>query len=214
MRVRLHLRVLLMTAAGVVSLMVAAPAAARSGMAPAGTIPGSAMLQPADLAGAVPVPADQDLWPWLRPPAPHAYLSRVGVRTAERAVRVVYPVAETQPTVLLEYVAVYRGMGAERYLWRLRGAVSRPHARCAADGRTWRLAATGVAGRDSLLLSVSQTVQYPDGTGRVQTAYVAVARVGHALVVVADVGWEYGDGHRSLTRRLAPVAVRRAAQLR
>jgi hypothetical protein len=203
-----------MAGAGVLSLMVAAPAAARGGTDRTGAIPDAAMLQPADLGGVVPVPAEQDLWPWLRPPAPCARVSGLGVRTAERAVRVVYPVAETQPTVLLEYVAVYRGSGAERYLWRLRRAVSRPCGSCVADGRTWRLSRTGVAGRNSLLLSVSQTVEYPDGTGRVQTAYVVVARVGHAVVVVADGGWEYGDGHRSLVRRLAPIAVHRAAQLR
>jgi hypothetical protein len=60
---------------------------------------------------------------------------------------------------------------------------------------------------------VTETVGY-DGGERVKTSYVAIVRTGHAIVVLADIGWELGDGHASLVHGLVPAAVARAAMLR
>jgi hypothetical protein len=117
-----------------------------------------------------------------------------------------------QPTVLLEYVAIFRGAGAAQYLRELTRAVNR-RGGVTDHERTWQVVGTGIAGRHSLLLSVRETVGY-DGGNRVKTSYVAVARTGHAIVVLADTGWELGDGHQSLVRTLTPIAVERAAMLR
>ena len=198
-------------AVSAVALAVADPAQAMS----AGrvrAIPAAAMLQPADLGGVQVSPADVDLRPWLRPPQPCGSFRSAAKRGADRAVQAVYPVGPVTPTVLLEYVAVYRGSGAAQYLRELQRAVGHCHG-CVAAGRTWRIIGRGVAGRQSLLRSVRETVGY-EGSNRVQTTYLAVALTGHAIVVLADIGWEIGDGHVALVRALAPRAVARAAILR
>jgi len=207
--------VVLALALGVLSLVAASPAGA-SPLAghprPVTVIPDGAMLQPADLGGVETMPAAGDLRPWLRPPQPAGPYRSLAKRGADRAIQALYPVSDIRPTVLLEYVAVFRGAGAAQYLRELTRAVTR----CGGvtdQGRTWRVVGTGLAGRHSLLLSVRETVGY-DGGNRVQTSYVAVARTGHAIVVLADIGWELGDGHQELVSGLAPVAVERAAVLR
>lgn len=200
-------------ALSVAFVAVAGPARAEpaGSSGPNAEIPAAAMLQPADLGGRDVTPAADDLRPWLRPPQPCGTYRSAARRVADRAVQALYPVSEIRPTVLLEYVAVYRGQGAAQYMRELERAVG--HCKvCVADGRTWRILEHGVAGRQSLLLSVSETVGY-EGDTRVQTTYLAVARTGPAIVVLADLGWEVGDGHVDLVRTFAPVAVTRAAIL-
>ena len=199
----------LMAATAAIVALVAAPAVA----CPATKIPDAAMLQPADLGGVAISPAAAALRPELRPPQPFVRYHSAAKRVADRAVQAVYPVGDVRPTVLLEYVATYRGGGAAQYLRELRQAVRHSTGRTD-DGRTWRILDQGIAGRHSMLLSVSQTVEYGDTGSRVQTIYVAVARVGHAVVVLADIGWEVGDGHEVIVRGLAPAAVLRASVLR
>ncbi|WP_199509860.1 hypothetical protein [Nucisporomicrobium flavum] len=195
-------------AAAVAMVAAAQPAAAATRT----VVPAAAMLQPADLG--VPVTtAAADLRPWLRPPQPCGPFRSSARRTADNAVQALYPVSEIRPTVLLEYVAVYRGGGAAQYLRELRRAVTRCHGCTDPAGRTWRLLDTRVAGRDSLLIGVAETFDYGDSV-RVKTTYVAVARVGHAVVVLADIGWEAGDGHENLVREFVPIAVDRASILR
>ncbi|MFI1994532.1 hypothetical protein [Actinoplanes sp. NPDC020271] len=208
---RLGIGAVLALCLGLPSLAMATPAAAAPGTGAPSVIsvPDEAMLQPADLGGVETMPAADDLRPWLRPPQPCALYRSAALRGADRAVEAVYPVGDVRPTVLLEYVAVYRGGGAAQYLRELTRAVTRCSG-CTDTGRTWQVVGTGIAGRHSLLLSVRETVGY-EGDNRVQTSYVAVARTGHAIVVLADIGWEIGDGHEAVVRDLAPVAVARAA---
>jgi hypothetical protein len=168
------------------------------------------MLQPADLAGTPTSPAADDLRAWLRPPMPCATYRSAGKVTAARAIQVLYPVAETIPTVLLEHVAVYRAGGAAQYLHELRRALAGCRG-CTEHGRGWRIVDTRVGTPDSILVRLTETVEYGDGASRLQSTYVAVARAGNAMVVLADLGWEAGDGHESLVRALAPIAVNRAS---
>lgn len=205
----------LTAALGVLSLAVAAPAVAVppvSAGRPVASIPDAAMLQPVDLGGRETSPAADDLRPWLRPPQPFVIYRSAVKRGADRAVQVLYPAGEVRPTVLLEYVAVYRGGGAAQYMREIERVVSR-RGGCADEGRTWRIVDRMIGGRHSLLLSVSEIVGY-EGSSRVKTSYVAVARTGHVIVVLADIGWEVGDGHEAIVRELAPLAVARAAILR
>jgi hypothetical protein len=48
----------------------------------------------------------------------------------------------------------------------------------------WTVVRTGVAGRDSLLIRLRASGEYPDGQPFTHTTYVIVARVGHAVVVL------------------------------
>ena len=167
------------------------------------TIPDAALLQPGDLGGATPGPLTDDIWAGLRPPQP---CTGVALRSAafvqdQRAISVMMGYGE-RPTVVMEHVATYRGNGADRYLAELR----RNLASC--DDTGWTVLATGVAGDESMLLRLRVYVDYAETW---KNTYVLVARVGSALVVLADNGWEEGNGHEDLVRDLSAAAVRRAA---
>lgn len=176
-------------------------------------IPDAALLQPEDLRGASMSPADDDSWPGLRPPQPCAdgtYRS-TALRRTDRAASALVGVDE-RPTVVVEYLAIYRANGAHRYLRELRRALNRCHG-IDEQGNRWKILATGVAGRDSMLLRLRERFEFA-GEIVTKNTYLAVARVGRALVMVADVGWEISDGHRALVRELITPAVRRARILR
>jgi len=180
--------------------------------APVGIVD-EAMLQPADLHGARTGTLGEESWAQLRPPQPGiggSYPSTALLR-CDRAVTAVLGVNQ-MPTVIVEYVAVYRSDGAQRYLRELRGAM----AACRGDdgtGGRWTVLSAGLAGRESLRLRLRESFEYAGETVTKDT-YIAVARAGRALVVVIDAGWETGDGHRELVEELITPAVRRAGILR
>lgn len=176
--------------------------------APQSTIPDAAMPRAEDLRGATPQPVTDGYWDALRPPQPcraGPYPGAVLLR-ADRAVSAVVGL-DGRPTVVLAHVATYRSDGAHRYLRDLRRAI----ATCDPAGPgapRWTILATGVAGDDSVLLERREHLDY---AGVHKSTYIVAARTGQALVVVADAGWETGNGHRELTRELAVRAVARAA---
>jgi hypothetical protein len=173
-------------------------------------IPDAAMLQAADLYGATPTAVTDDYWSALRPPQPCAtrgYPS-AALRRTDRAITALIGIDE-RPTVIMEDVATYRATGAHRYLRDLRRAV----AACTGpdeQGRTWSVLATGVAGDESVLLRLREYIDYAE---TFKDSYVLVARVGRALVVLADVGWETAGGHLTLVRELGTTAAQRATVL-
>jgi hypothetical protein len=224
--------------AGVAALvaMSGAPFAPSATAAPAAPVPDSAMLQPADLGGVEVTAAPADLRPYLRPPrpGPAGWYRSQSLRQADRAVSAVVPVGE-RPTVVLEYVATYRAGGASRYLRELHMAVSCPGRRAGmmpwhgvmgsgpagygpgqagarSDGpnRRWSVVDAGLAGPGSLLLRLDERIVDPGGQPLTRSTYVAVARTGATVVVVADLGWETGSGHEAVVRDLIGPAVRRA----
>jgi hypothetical protein len=180
--------------------------------APAGIVD-EAMLQPADLHGARTGTLGEDSWAQLRPPQPGiggAYPSTALLR-CERTVSTVLGV-DQMPTVMVEYVAVFRSDGAHRYLRELRAGL----AACRGDdgqGGRWTVLSAGLAGRESLRLRLRESFEYAGETVTKDT-YLAAARTGRVLVVVIDAGWETGDGHRELVEELITPAVRRAGILR
>jgi hypothetical protein len=179
-----------------------------------GTIPAYAFLQPRDVGGVdVQQPSD-GYAAHLRPPLPggaERYRSQRSLR-AEGAIVVDYPTADFH-TTLVEHISTYRGNGAAQYLRELRRALSRCGGRTDETGR-WSVVRTGVAGAGSLLIRLQERWEYPDGQPFVHTTYVIVARVGRAVVVLADLGWEYASGQWSTIRGLIGPALRRAARLR
>jgi hypothetical protein len=185
---------------GAAAVAVASPATA----APAPpTIPDTALLQAADLRGAEPHPVTDDYWSALRPPQPCGPYRSAGRSRADRAISAMVAVGD-RPTVVMEHVAVYRPRDAHRYLRDLR----RMARGCAEPGVRWTIRGTGLAGDESLLLRRREYVAF---AGTYKSTYVAVARTGRTLVVVADAGWETGSGHETLVRKLAVRAVSRAA---
>ena len=199
---RPSVRCLLVAAALALTGAIAAPATA----APAPpAIPDTALLQAGDLGGAEPQPVTDDYWSALRPPQPCGPYPSAGRSRADRAISAMVGI-EDRPTVVMEHVAVYGPRGAHRYLRDLRGTARG----CTEAGVRWTIRGTGVAGDESLLL---QRREYVEFAGTYKSTYIAVARTGRALVVVADAGWETGSGHESLVRELAVRAVARAAGL-
>jgi hypothetical protein len=200
---------------GFAGLVVAAGPAEAHGAKPVESIPDSAFLQPADLGGAVPWRPDGDVWPSLRPPKPGVdarYRSSTLLR-AEGTISVLYPVADNQPTVLLEYVAKYRGAGANRYVSELRRALGGRHGRTDQDGH-WTLLRAGVAGHHSLVIQLRQQFDDPDRGAIVKDIYLVVARIGRVVVMLADIGWESGSGRLQIVRDLVPAALQRASSIR
>ncbi|MDI6097378.1 hypothetical protein QLQ12_02020 [Actinoplanes sp. NEAU-A12] len=161
-------------------------------------IPDEAMLRPADLGGAETREADAESWPALRPPRPCGM--RAPKPAADRAVSAIVD-ADRAPVVVLEYVAQHPAGAAERYLRRLRAAVR--------DCPNWRLEKSGT---DTLTMRWTQTWEHVDDRVTHHT-YVAVARTGRAIVLVADLGWETSSGERARAERLITPATRRAAVL-
>jgi hypothetical protein len=177
---------------------------------PPRVIPDAALLQPEDLGGGELTPTEGGYWTSLQPPQPCAdgpYRS-TALRSAERGVQALIGV-DGGPEVIMEHVSYYRGNGAHRYLRELRRAVAAcpagdPHA------ERWTVLATGVAGDESVLLTRRTWVDYAEVY---HFTYVLVARVGQALVVLVDVGWEESSGAEEVVREFIPAAVQRAAVL-
>jgi hypothetical protein len=204
---------MLLLAGAVVAVAGPAHAAGRPTALAAGrAIPDSAFLQPEDLRGATPTRSPDDAWPALRPPRPCA-TGGPGAASprAEGTVSFMIGVGD-RPTVVMEHLATYRSNGASRYVRDLHRALTRCGG-CTEPDRVWTVLATDLAGDGSLLISVRETVEYA-GELMTKDSYVVVARVGRAVVVLADVGWETGNGHEALVRELIGPAVRRAARLR
>jgi hypothetical protein len=160
-------------------------------------IPDEALLQPADLGGVVPHAVDGDDWPQLRPPRPCG--TTVAAPVTDRAVAAVVDVAGA-PESIMEYLAVHRD--PDSYLRKLRKALR--------NCPDWRIEQSRA---DGLTLRWTRRWDHVDDEITHHT-YVAVARSGHAVVVVADSGWETSDGDRAVAERLLVTAVRRASALR
>lgn len=211
-------RLLVVTLLAVVGLIVTvSPGQAASAAAGAGrltAVPPTAFLQPEDLGSDNIWTPDADLRPEFRPPQPcdaDGFRSLAALRTSG-AIAALLPVAgQPFPTVLLEDIGLYRGVGgAKRYMRELRSALQR--GTCSDAAGRWVVLDSGIAGTDSLLIRLDTLIDI-EGSVFLKSTYVLVARVRKAIVVLADLGWEISSGHESLVRALAPAAVRRAATL-
>jgi hypothetical protein len=206
-----YLAVVLLVTGGTLALAGPVQAHRRSEV---GTVPGSAFLQPQDLGGVDRQQPTDGYAAHLRPALPGGaarYRSQAS-RQAQGAILIDFPTADFH-TTLVEHIATYPGAGAARYLRELRRALPRCGGRTDEVGQ-WTVVRTGVAGPGSLLIRLRERWEYPDGQPLTHTTYVIVARVGRAVVVLADLGWEYASGQRVTIQRLINPALRRAATLR
>lgn len=179
---------------------------------PSGSIPDAAFLQPEEIGGTGhPI---GDFAPHLRPPLPcgSCRYASMALRRAEGSVLIDYPTADFH-TVVIEHIVQFRGQrAAARYLRELRQALG-GRGCTDSDGR-WTVRRTGVAGRGSLLIRLRQRLEDPSGQPVTRDAYLIVARVGRAVVVLTDIGWELGSGDPAVVRGLIGPALRRARAVR
>jgi hypothetical protein len=183
--------------------------ASASAPATAPVIPSAAMLQPEDLRGDVPEPASDDDWAHLTPPDPCGTgLDSDPLRLAADTQQAMIPSrgAVERPTVIVEHVARYKPGGADRLLAGIRAAVGKCPGPTGDGKQRWRLTE---AADGTLLLTVRSEGDLAGMTVTHSTA-VGVARVGDAIVVVADAGWENRSGDMKLVQELLPPAVQRA----
>jgi hypothetical protein len=172
-------------------------------------IPDAALLQPEDLAGPRTSPAGTRPFAPPRPCAEPGYPSD-GALLGSTAVEVYYrapgvPADYIPTTTIQEYVALYRADGAARFLADLNAAL----VRCPGTTSPWRVVDRGLAGEESILIRVG-----PTNTGHAMVdQYIAVARSGRVVVVVADLGWEDTVDTTERVRSLIPVALRRASTI-
>ncbi|WP_412539644.1 hypothetical protein R8Z50_27920 [Longispora sp. K20-0274] len=118
-------------------------------------------------------------------------------------------------TTVQERVLVYTSGGAAAFLGEVRDQVGRcPGSADAASGAWENLGSAGLGDESVVLRNTRMSRGMPDQPAVEQRTYAVLVRVGDVVVVVADLGWESGDGHEQVTRTLAEVAVRRAAVLR
>lgn len=200
-----HLAVAMLAFGGVLAPTLPAQAGSARHLGP---VPDTAFLQPEDTGGHSgwrPDDVGKELHPLL-PCGAARYASRQA-RSAAGTMAYDYPVDDFH-TVLVEHLTRFRGDWAARYLTELRRAVTRQG--CTDRTGRWTLLASGVAGRDSLLIELRRQIIDYSGKPITHRTYLVVARTGRIVIVLADVGWETGSGHLSTVRGLAPAAVRRA----
>ena len=117
------------------------------------------------------------------------------------------------PNVVVEYVALYETDSAQAFMTELRAAVNR----CPGDGTrqspTWAGLGNVNAGDDSLLIRYTLFGGYDGDPATKTEQYLAVARIGRVIMVLASVGWETSSGYATLARELAPVAAQRLRPL-
>jgi hypothetical protein len=188
------------------------PVATATGATPTptgATIPEAALLQPDDLGGAQRLAPTGQQDEYLRPPRP---CGKAGPSDAQRLAATRAHYAVTAPDLtgrrvpvagLFELVMVFRPGGADAY----RAEVLDEVRRCPTAGGDHRWSLD--SGADVLRLTVDRPVRYADTPGR-QRVPVLVALTGDVVVVLADTGYETGDGDPALLSSLVDRALQRA----
>jgi len=172
-------------------------------------IAASALLQPADLGGSTLEPLAEGQSEHLRPARPcDARYPSDATRTSAVAMRAQVSSGEGQtPTIVIQYVGRHPGH-ADKAFDEIAAAVRRCPGGLGEGERQWRTAGEGGAGDESLLLRVSERIEY-GGQETTVTTPVVVARVGDYITVVADLGWESAGGDEQRVRQLATTAADR-----
>ncbi|MEU4427498.1 hypothetical protein AB0F81_43315 [Actinoplanes sp. NPDC024001] len=195
----------------------AAPSVTTSAGAPPTGIPGAALLQPADVSGAEPVPLEKGELSHVRPLRPcgdDPYPSD-DTRTAAVAVRyVMEPTADGKaPTVIAEFVGRHTPGDAAGQFDEVQAALERCPGGLGEGERQWKVLGTGLAGDESVLVRIDQKVSYADEKPETVSHYAALARVNDAIVVVTDLGWEDIGGSEEMVRGLIGKAAERAGTI-
>lgn len=177
-------------------------------------IPGSALLQPDDVRGAQAETLEEGESAHVRPLRPcgdDRYPSD-GTRTGAVAKRYVVPGPEedSTPSVVTHFVGLHTAGGAAEQFRDVDAALNRCPGGLGEGQRQWTIVESG---DDSVLVRIDQRSSYAEEEPSTVSHFAALTRVGDAVVVVADLGWENAGGDEKLVRDLIAKAERRAATI-
>ncbi|MBB2948329.1 hypothetical protein FB565_008112 [Actinoplanes lutulentus] len=177
-------------------------------------IPGGALLQPSDVRGAESQPLEKGEFSHVRPlrPCGDGRYPSDESRTAAVAMRYTVGGAEggSTPTVVTEFVGLHTGTGAADQFTAIQSGLKECPGGLGDGERRWVVLDTG---DDALVVRIDQRFSYADEAPSTVSHYAAASRVGNAIVVVADLGWENLGGSEELVRDLITKAEKRAATL-
>lgn len=180
-------------------------------------IPAGALLQPADVRDAEPEPLPEGEFSYLRPLRPCGEERYPSDSSREDAVAVRYvpePASGGEiPSVVTEFVGRHAPGGAAEQFEEIGAALKRCPGGLGEGERRWTILGSPNAGDQSVLVRVDQKESYADEKKETVSRYAALARVGDAIVVVADLGWENTGGSEKLVRELIGKAVQRAGTI-
>jgi hypothetical protein len=182
--------------------------------APVNGIPAAALLQPPDVRDAKPESLEEGEFAHVRPLRPcggDRYPSD-GSRTDAVAKRYVVP-GEPEgsvPTVVVQFIGRHTPGGAADQAGDIEAALKRCPGGLGEGEHKWDVLETTA---ESTLVRIGQRFSYADEEPATVNHYAALARVGDAIIVVADLGWENMDGSEPLVRDLIAKARQRAAAI-
>ncbi|WP_229068964.1 hypothetical protein [Actinoplanes sp. DH11] len=177
-------------------------------------IPASALLQPGDVRDAEGQPFEQGEVTHVRPLRPCGDAPYASDESRVDAVAMRYIVENTQegstPTVVAQFVGRHRPGGAAEQFAEIGAALDRCPGGLGEDEKKW---AVLDADDDSMVVRIDERFSYADEAPSTVSHYAAMSRVGDAVVVVADLGWENLGGDEKLVRDLIAKAEERAATI-
>jgi hypothetical protein len=198
---------------GAPATVSAAPSASATATEPTG-IPADALLQPSDVGGAEPKPIPEGDFSHVRPLRPCGDDRYPSDETRKDAVAVTYTREPTgsgeAPSVIAHFVGLHAPGGAAAQFDEVGDALKRCPGGLGEGQHRWTVIDRDVAGDESMVVRIDQRGSYADEAPETFGHYAALARVGDAIVVVTDLGWENTGGSEKLVRDLIGKAADRA----
>ncbi|MEU4625149.1 hypothetical protein AB0G04_34890 [Actinoplanes sp. NPDC023801] len=190
------------------------PVSASSSSARVAGIPAAALLQPADVHDARPESLEEGEFAHVRPLRPcrgDRYPSDA-TRTDAVAKRYVVPGEQggSTPSVIVQFVGRHTSGGAADQVRDILAALDRCPGGLGKDEYRWDVLESSA---ETTLVRIGQRFSYADEEPATVNHYAALTRVGDAVIVVADLGWENMDGSEPLVRELITKARERAAAI-
>ncbi|WP_328473778.1 hypothetical protein OHA21_13400 [Actinoplanes sp. NBC_00393] len=188
---------------------------ASAGPEPATTgIPGSALLQAADVNDAEPEALEQGDLAVYRPLRPCGTEPYPSDKTRTDAVAVRYVVdptaAGTAPVVVVHFIGRHTPGGAAEQFDHIGAALKRCPGGLGEGERQWTVLESS---DDRMLVRIDEMITYGGEKPAKVSYYAGLARVGDAVVTVTDLGWEDIGGSEKVARDLLGKAVQRAGTI-
>ena len=177
-------------------------------------IPAEALLQPADTgvkSDSLPAGEYSHVRP-LRPCGDGRYPSDA-TRTDAVAVRFIVPgkAPESVPAgVVVEFIGRHSAGGAAEQFRDIKTAIGKCPGGLGKGQSKWEIVESD---EDSMLVRISEKYSYADEAPSTVSIYSGVSKVGEAIVVVTDTGWENSGGDQAMVRDLMAKAEKRATAI-
>ncbi|MFC6566178.1 hypothetical protein [Actinoplanes utahensis] len=175
-------------------------------------IPAEALLQPADTGGAEAGKLAEGEFAHVRPlrPCGDARYPSDASRTDAVAMRYLIPgeqAGSVPAGVVVEFVGRHRAGGAAEQFTDIKAAIAKCPGGLGKGQHKWEI----VKSDDGfMVVRISQKYSYADEAPATVSTFAAVSRVGEAIVVVTDNGWENSGGDQALVEDLIAKAEKRA----